>query len=341
MTRLVTAIGVSHVDQHAAMMWLRWASYLSTLPGGDLSDRWLVVTCTQRVCDSWWQEACQVFRGNPKFFNVYTQRIGDEDERGYPGSASHLFVRTMQVTEQKFKDAPKLYVEPDCIPVTPNWLQRIDAEYQKKGAKFLGRLIRSTHAAVEEFGFPPLHLTGNAVYPPFVFEVAPSLLSILRGYRDHRCPWREKGWAWDLWSAHEIVPEAAETESIHQIWKSDPWDTGNLNRIPPGCELLHQSKDGTLITSLAERHYPEFLASLPKPERLFLMQSRSSMLEVGSRRIEFKPCARDTGGRLFSIRAPIHRSEEVLLSSMCGKHGLSQISHEEYESFERQASFLR
>jgi hypothetical protein len=341
MTQIVVTISVSHVDEDAAMMWLRWASFLSRLPNGNLSDRWLVVTCTQRVREGWWQEACGLFRDNPRFFNVHVHRLGDEDERGYPGSASHLFVRTMQVVEQKFWDAPKLYVEPDCIPVVPNWLHCIDADYKSKGAKFLGQLIPSTAAAINDFGFPALHLTGNAVYPPDVFRVAPSLTSILRGFCDHRCPWGEKGWAWDLWSAHEIVPEAAESSAIHQIWKSDPWDIDNLNRIPPGCVLLHQSKDCSLITSIAERHYPEFLPTLPNPKRLFLLQSRDSVLQIGSRKIKFIQCARDSGGRLFSIRAPIHKSEEMLLLSRCGRGGLSEIEENEYNSLKIQSQNMR
>jgi hypothetical protein len=331
-------LGVSHVDKDQAMLWLRWAAYLSSLPGGDVSDLWLMIVCTRRVGIEWWREAKSVIDAHPTFFCVTTQVLSDEDERGYPGSASHLFVRAMQCCERSLPGHPKMYCEPDTAPMRPSWARELAAEYQDKGSPFLGVLVASTHEATETFGYPPYHVTGNAIYPAEVFKHAPSLLKVLNAVRDNRCPWRDKGYAWDLFSAHEIVPLTVETKLIQQIWRPDPFDVGKVIRlIMPDTVFFHQSKDGSLIAALASRGHQAFLDSLPPPEHVFCLVGSDTQVKVGGRSYVFTPCFRDPGGRRYSVLKPVTKMEEVALLRIAGTRGVSVISHDEYRALLAQA----
>jgi hypothetical protein len=132
------------------------------------------------------------------------------------------------------------------------------------------------------------------------------------------------------------VPESEQTDAIQQIWRSDPWTPDNLNRLSPKAALFHQSKDGSLVASLAMRHYPEFLDQLPQPDRCYQLDTGATSITVGGRTIQFKVSRqKGCGGRPIAILAPTLAIDDALLSGVAGRAGLTVISRDDYEKLAR------
>jgi hypothetical protein len=328
-------LATSHVDIRAAKLWLRWAVFLSQQKGGDVSDLRLLVSLTHRVSDVDMEEIRGIVANQPTFFITLVSRITDEDERGYPGSSSHLFCRSLQAFNELYTGFAMMFCEADTAPLRPTWAHELADDYARRSAPFVGLHIPSTEYAVGYFGMPSLHVTGNAMYPPNALKLAPSIEGCLSARLDN-CPWGEKGWAWDLFCAHEIVPESEQTDAIQQIWRSDPWTPDNLNRLSPKAALFHQSKDGSLVASLAMRHYPEVLDQLPQPDRCYQLDTGATSITVGGRTIQFKVSRqKGCGGRPIAILAPTLAIDDALLSGVAGRAGLTVISRDDYEKLAR------
>lgn len=330
-------LAVSHADIESAKLWMRWAVFMSQQPGGDVSKLRLLVTLTKRVAAHdeaiMRQVAASKERG---FFSVTFRRLSDEDERGYPGSSSHLFARSLQAFNELYTGYAMMFCEADTVPMRPTWAHELVAEYERKTAPFVGLHIASTREAVDRWGFPAWHVTGNAMYPPNALKLAPSILQCLEA-DNVNCPWGEKGWAWDLFCAHEIVPESEQTDKIQQIWRSDPWTPNNLHRLNPGAALFHQSKDGSLIATLTATKWGEFEEYLPAPQRCYMLDNGARSVRVGDREIAFRPAVRGVGGRIISIFRPTFPVDDLLLVAAAGRAGLSVISDSDYESLLSQA----
>jgi hypothetical protein len=328
-------LAVSHADVAAAKLWLRWATFLSWQKDGDVSNRRLLVFLTKRVTNEDWLEISTIIHGCRKFFKTTVMRCEDEDERGYPGSSSHLFCRALQMFNKLFPGHAMMFCEADTVPIRPAWAGELAADYASRKAPFVGVHIDSTRDAIDKFGMPTPHLTGNAMYPPLALKLAPSIEQCLTARTDN-CPWNEKGWAWDLFCAHEIVPESEQTDRIQQIWRSDPWTPALLNRLHPRTSLFHQSKDGTLIVSLAMRDYPKFLEHLPAPSRCYMLETGASEVQIGDHVFKFRKAARSMG-KLICIFKPSLAFEDVLIGGLAGRRGITAISQAEYDQLAAQA----
>src|SRR5215208_2710162 len=97
---VILAIGVCHRDVELAALWLRWVCFLGTLHSNAESK--CLIAYTKRAAPK--IEAlkkCLVgtYRGE---FMTWIEELPDEDESGYPKSASHLFLRTLEIAERQF-----------------------------------------------------------------------------------------------------------------------------------------------------------------------------------------------------------------------------------------------
>lgn len=328
-------LAVSHADVAAAKLWLRWAVFLSWQSGGEASYLRLLVFLTKRVTPEDEYEIRQTIRSNPRFFKTAIVRCENEDERGYPGSSSHLFCRALQAFNKLWTGYAMMFCEADTVPLRPEWARDLAEDYAARKKPFVGVHIASTQEAVDRYGFSHIHLTGNAMYPPNALKLAPSIEQCLVGRTDN-CPWGEKGWAWDLFCAHEIVPESEQTDLIQQIWRSDPWTPALLHRLSPRAALFHQSKDGTLIVSLAMRDYPKFLDGLPAPSRCYMLETGASEVKIGDHVFKFRKAARSMG-KLICIFKPSLAFEDVLIGGLAGRRGVVAISQAEYDQLAAQA----
>lgn len=128
---------------------------------------------------------------------------------------------------------PWLWLEPDAIPLHPDWLEVLDAAYRNCGKKFMGARVV----------MPPIpeHMSGIAVYPWNAGDIAPLLVT---------CDLA----AFDVNSADEVLPKMAETNLIQHEWRpSEEW--ADLSRLRPGAVIYHQNKTGSLIDAM-RRQYP-------------------------------------------------------------------------------------
>lgn len=155
---------------------------------------------------------------------------------------------------------PWLWLEPDCVPLCPGWLEKIETEYLLKQKPFLGPVIETQNKS-----FKPQYLNGTSVYPgnalryfhgPLVdflkgagnaFDVAGSgqtvpnahfTALIQHGYTDSR--------GINHWGTHPNVPLVFKEHR-------EPHDDENVvtpQVIQPEAVLFHPCKNGSLIDLL-------------------------------------------------------------------------------------------
>jgi len=239
---MICAIGISHRDLDRAKRWLEWVAILEARETA-LSFRVpMIIMCTQSLNQYQVQmlrEATDRFTGQ-----VDITIMPDTEETGYPKSASHLFLRTMEYCEAKYPAEPILWVEADTVPMRPGWRESIAAEYMQCGKPFMGVIERG-------HGFA--HLAGVAVYPPDWRTRAPLLADVLNAGDIFWGP--KLGQAFDTYAAPQTVPQSAEARTIQQIWRPHlpltmQWMGTNIRQE---VELFHQCKDNSAIEVLKGR----------------------------------------------------------------------------------------
>lgn len=320
---IICAVGVCHRDAHLAELWLRWVAFLSAQPGGDVSEFQLLITLTKRAdADGAMARFSAALAGQRMhLFGVHAVVLPDEWEHGYPGSASHLFLRTLEIANAKFPGHAVLWCETDAVAMKPGWFREIAQEYSTCGKPFMGARVNphDQHA----------HMTGNAVYPSNWRELAPLIATAYNAPGD--AYWgREKGQPWDVWAESQVEPQMHECRTIQQIWRPTVFTKDNLNQILPGTCLFHQCKDGSLTLALTETRYPEFRKHLPAVDCAFVLETGGTEVELAGVKFEFKPVARSAGGRLISAFMPSNIFEQLALESAVGKHGVDRITIEDY-----------
>lgn len=234
---MIATLGVSQRDFPQAQRWLRWVALLAKREP-------LPIVLVVFGVRSLGPEQFALLRNAAGDIPVHWAWCPDEDESGYPKSASHLFLRALTYCEGQFPAEPVLWVEADAIPMRASWAAEIAQEYATCGRPFMGVIVR---------GYGHDHLAGCAVYPHDWRVRAPLLGSVL-GAPDTF--WgRGLGQAFDSWAAPETVPQTAEAKTIQQIWRpqlpiTEQWRRRN---IPDATTLFHQVKDGSLIKILQEQ----------------------------------------------------------------------------------------
>jgi hypothetical protein len=129
--------------------------------------------------------------------------------------------------------APFLFIEPDCIPLAPDWLDRIETEYEACGKPFMGALVPRSAAGT------PQHMSGNAVYPA---DVATRCTSIMLA----------RHWAWDVAGAEQVVPMMHETKLIQHSFRHPGFTSQDqfVTDVSPEARVFHSCKDGSIIPFL-------------------------------------------------------------------------------------------
>src|SRR5690606_23869792 len=92
-------LGVCHRDVELAALWLKWAVFLSCVGGTDPYP--LLVVYTKRAKAHGAEEMIRSAL-EPSKLHWSAVECPDEHEHGYPGSASHLFLRTLEAAEDIF-----------------------------------------------------------------------------------------------------------------------------------------------------------------------------------------------------------------------------------------------
>ncbi len=228
---MIAVLGVSNKDFQQAVKWLRWVSALSKSEavGGDYPVSLLIV-CVK----AFHAYQTQLLREAVGNMRPHWAVLEDENEVGYPKSASHLFLRAMEHCEKHHPTEPILWCEADTVPMRSGWREEIAAEYAQCGKPFLGVIERG-------HGFA--HMAGVGVYPPDWRKKAPLLGDILNAGDVF---WgKGLGQAFDTYAAPQTVPQCAEAKTIQQIWRprlpiTEAWMRANVR---PEVALFHQCKD--------------------------------------------------------------------------------------------------
>ena len=234
---MIAVMGVSAKDSKLAVDWLNWHLDMPQPP----SRHELMFGFARSVPAGDYAEIEQSMSSRSTFI------LHDENEAGYPISASHLFVRCMEFVSAFRPRQPILWLEPDAIPVKPGWLDAIADEYEICGKPFMGHL--------EPLCRPP-HLAGVAVYPPNWEKLAPNLYKVLEA-GDIPTWGPGLGQAFDMYAGPQIYPQAAQSKTIQQVWKCPPFTEDNLDLVKPDTYLFHQCKDGSLIRELRKNQFHE------------------------------------------------------------------------------------
>lgn len=313
---LVVAIGVCHRDVELAANWLRWVEFLARQPGASEMD--LLIHYTRRLT------ADQVAKITPRpvpNIRPTLLRCRDEDESGYPRSASHLFLRTLEAAEKQYPGRAILWCEPDTVAMKPSWHREIDAEYREAGRPFLGLLV----------GTRKPHLTGIAVYPHDWRQRAPSIASVLQA-RDVPLYGVGRGQPWDVYCREEILRHSGHSRLMLQIWKERGAAITRRAQIPDRICLFHQDKTGELIREIAAAQYPEFMDHLTSERKFFILNGHPSRLRAKNIAIDF-PFRRHNGHSWMSAVCSDQLTEANAntLTLLAGTLGLRSVDEAEYE----------
>jgi len=138
-----------------------------------------------------------------------------------------------------------LWMEPDCVPLVSDWLDRLEAGYKSADKPFFGAEVTQ----------PKRRLSGVAMYPAMV-------VSFLRHRKLSDLSERsQRGEAFDAYFAPEWLQFSGFTNLIQNValQSRNPdvsptfKDSESLSLIDLEAVLFHRCKDGTLIDRLEER----------------------------------------------------------------------------------------
>jgi hypothetical protein len=303
---------VCHRDVELACLWLRWVAFLTRQPGGKRPH--ILVIFTQRTDLAPLAAAIEGASG------IGLVRCPDEDESGYPRSASHLFLRTLEQAEERFPGSAVLWCEADTVPMKPSWFADIAAEYQTCGKPFLGVTVGTKHK----------QLSGIAVYPSDWRKLAPKLASVLSA--PDMPQWGHgKGMPWDVFARDQTVPQMAESKLMTNVWKNRDIRATRLREVPSRTVLFHQDKTGALIREIAAAQYPDFMATLTTHRRFFFMNGHPVRLKAKGLSMRFSYSKFDTGFHRSAVCSDELSDENAnALAMLVGQLGVREIDEEEF-----------
>lgn len=316
---LICAIGVCHRDVELACLWLRWTTFLTSLSQSGRPT--LLVVATKRVTE---KQLADISASIPitrfAWHQVKILLCPDEDESGYPKSASHLFLRTLEIAERESPNHAVLWCEADTVPMRPTWFGEISAEYDACGKPFLGAMV----------GKKNLQMSGIGIYPHDWRKLAPKIADVLNA--PDLSQWGVgKGMPWDVFARDQIVPQMAESKCIYTVWKERQIRPTFLRDIPESCALFHQDKTGSTIREIAALRYPEFMSNLTSGRRFFFMNGHPSRVAAKGLRIKFSYHKFSAGFHRAAVCSDeLTESDASAMATLVGQLGIREMTEEEF-----------
>jgi hypothetical protein len=153
---------------------------------------------------------------------------------GWPAGPNSLWRSTMEYAGQLSQISNigaqgVLTFEPDCVPLTLDWIDRLQDAYTERGKPILGNFCGGEGA-----GSPELHVNGNSIFP----------IQLAKMWPDRVVSPPEV--AWDYWHRDFFIENANDTPLIVQYYNKTQlteaeWDSVKKWDIRPA--LLHGVKD--------------------------------------------------------------------------------------------------
>ena len=227
---MIVALGYCHKDYLAAEKLFRWMVELD----GQQQSHTLVLESAHGMNPI---HTALVMRAAKAAFHLVHGIIPKtSDERGWPVSSNHLFL-TAYYFIKRMGGSPFLWLEADCIPLKPRWIDSLLGEYLGVGKPFMGCIYES----------PWKHLTGVAIYPPEIEKYSPGVI------KPGLC-------AWDMVDTDSTLKHTHHTGQYQHEWGNFKYNIAptfpnqaNLKLVRDDAVLFHRCKDGSLIDRLRER----------------------------------------------------------------------------------------
>jgi hypothetical protein len=185
------------------------------------------------------------FLAGQKFGRVRACMARNHDE-GHAGgcnmlAASAFIEMTLLLREGICQHTGFLLFEPDCVPVTRDWIDRLSAEWDRVSA-----LGKEAFGHWHQQGGPDtLHMNGNAVFRTTFFDEHPTTIV------------GPQGIGWDYFFRDRFIPMSCDSNLIFQLYNTyglshSAFASLNKNGVRPA--FLHGVKDGS-----ARQHARTFL----------------------------------------------------------------------------------
>jgi len=232
----------------------RWFDWINELGGTDGHSLYLIPTAGLVSKPEWaeiYPKAIKAFK-NPVTVIVDSEEQKSDWQSTEPKrSASGPNSSFRQVAWHFYmnKLGPWFWCEIDCIPTKREFLSVLEHEYQRgvsRGKPFMG-----AHVLLESV---PEHMSGNAVYPFNVPELAPTLVMRTEWEPDKGSGVRYE-LAFDIAGAVEVVPKAHWTTLIQHKFRHAGFRTRQEfdDVIDRNAVVFHSNKDGSIFQFLREK----------------------------------------------------------------------------------------
>lgn len=169
-------------------------------------------------------------------FNTVTYRC-NSPLRGWPNGANGMFGASMIHISNSFKDTYEVvyWLEPDAIPIRPNWFHDLYLEWKKRhpNANILGCRHDCNGDGTGD------HITGCALYHPNIARLLPEIT---------HCD----GMAWDYQHRGKIVAMGGHTNLIQNWYKARNAHAGIIEQ--PGVVVIHGHKDFSVIGHVKKKY---------------------------------------------------------------------------------------
>jgi hypothetical protein len=147
-------------------------------------------------------------------------------------AASAFIAMEMLRREQKAKNEAFLLFEPDCVPMSIDWLDKLTQAWE--AAKAQGK--EATGHWHQQGDADTLHMNGNAIFRTDFYDLHPTWL-VGCGAQ-----------GWDYWFRDKLIPISCDTYAIYQNYGRQSITLEELERIEKHGRrpaLLHGIKDSS------------------------------------------------------------------------------------------------
>lgn len=170
-----------------------------------------------------------------KKFNTFTHK-STSPLKGWPAGPNGMFGSTMIHISNNAKDHYECvyWMEPDCIPICPNWFWCLVEEWRKRHPK---ANVVGCRSDCNGNGTGD-HITGCALYHPNIARIIPEIATC-------------DNVAWDYHLRDRIVAMGGNTKTIQNRYRETNVDPGIINE--PGVVIIHGVKDNSLVSLVKKK----------------------------------------------------------------------------------------
>jgi hypothetical protein len=149
---------------------------------------------------------------------------------------------------------PFLWCEPDCVPVQPGWLNKLEEAYEACPTHYMGTVVPGSQP-----NLPAFHLPGCAVYPQNAFDLmapfcnAQQVLAFDMAAADALIKGQhvtKTNLIQSLWGEQDLPPTFVSERQQGVVY--DP-NVITPDFIKPETVLFHRVKNGSLFDALANK----------------------------------------------------------------------------------------